>query len=156
MNKYFIIIFLFLSLIVNAQKMGKVDSIDISYILSCEDFQEIKQFVLDKGQTRTYCNMYNNNPYYEFNDRVELYLNSVVQFPKKEDVKKPDTYDTIVILIWNVERNYPFRYTHMKEDASTKKIYLIPSDLGDTSKSIEARRNGMKRYITNIQKEVRQ
>lgn len=65
MSKFLIVIFLFFSLITNAQKMEKVDPIDISDMLSYEDFQKIKQFVLNKGQTRSYCSMYNDNPYYE-------------------------------------------------------------------------------------------
>lgn len=156
MNKKLITIFFFFSLIANAQKMEKVDPIDISYMLSYEDFQEIKQFVLDKGQTRTYCNMYNNNPYYELKDSVELYLNPVIQFPKKEDAKKPDTYNTILIVIYNKKEDNSFRPIRIdiEADKTTKTVYL--TSYWDTKESMKLKEDKFREYIHNILTEVKQ
>jgi hypothetical protein len=130
------------------------EPIDISEILSYKEFQEIKQFILNKGLTKTYCNMYNDNPYYEFGEGIELYLNPIVQFPKEEDMKKPDTYKTIVIVIWSKKENYPYGYTDLVEDTNTGKVYLSP--YWDTEESMKYKESKLGGCIENILKEIRQ
>ncbi len=48
--------------------MNKHGHITVSDLLSPDNFERIKNFILKKGFARTYCNMYNNNPYYQFAD----------------------------------------------------------------------------------------
>lgn len=98
MKKYITLITIFIYTIMsNAQNNERPEPINISNILFYDQFQAIKQFVVDQGQTRTYCQMYNNNPYYEFrdgnNDRIELYLDPILQFLNEEDKGNPNRYD---------------------------------------------------------------
>ena len=45
-----------------------------SSVLTVENFLYIRRFVLSKGQRQTYCNMFNDNPFYPFSS-FNLYLN---------------------------------------------------------------------------------
>lgn len=42
-------------------------------MLSVNNFQAIKRFILQRGDRQTYCNMYNQNPHYAFNG-FDVYL----------------------------------------------------------------------------------
>lgn len=69
--------------------------------LTKADFESIVKFVLDQGQTRTYCNMYNDNPYYSI-EGFNIYLNPIhqtISFFKKENLseRKVSYYNIIVI-----------------------------------------------------------
>lgn len=157
MKKYivFLVILLTFTVMSNAQNKDKFNPINISDILSYNEFQEIKQFVLDEGQTQTYCNRYNDNPYYLFNmDKkhgkyvIKLYLNPILQFPLQP--KNPEAYDEIYIS--------PFV---INEKSETREIYLIPSsnemyNIEDNSRiSIKDQINIASEYINIILKEIR-
>lgn len=47
---------------------------EITSILSVKEFEEIKTFILSNGDQLTFCNMYNDNPHYDFGD-FDAYLN---------------------------------------------------------------------------------
>ncbi len=53
------------------------DCRDITASLSVEEFEEVKEFILEHGDREVYCNLYNNNPHYAF-DRFDAYLNPEV------------------------------------------------------------------------------
>ncbi|CAF1080102.1 unnamed protein product [Adineta steineri] len=64
--------------------------------MTATQFTTIKQYILLKGDRRTYCNMYNDNPHLLFGT-YHIYLNpSVGQFNINCDPNKSD-FDTIVI-----------------------------------------------------------
>ena len=83
---------------------------DISEILSKDDFEKIVQFVLDNGDRKTYCNMYNNNPHYKI-DKFDIYLNPVSQlinFTKDRLSFLVHDYDEITIMDYNSSYLYYF------------------------------------------------
>lgn len=47
---------------------------DITQKLSVENFESLKNFILQNGDKATYCNMYNENPHYSY-DSFNVYLN---------------------------------------------------------------------------------
>lgn len=50
------------------------DFLDITHMLSYNDFEKIKTFILSNGDRETFSNMYNDNPHYSFTG-FETYLN---------------------------------------------------------------------------------
>jgi hypothetical protein len=81
---------------------------DLSGILSKNDFEEIMQFILDKGDRMTYCQMYNNSPHYALED-FHIYLNPVSQWINLwgHDLSYAvSDYDEIVIQDWNTPQIY--------------------------------------------------
>jgi hypothetical protein len=74
-------------------------------VLSVENFQRIKEFILKNGDRRTYCNMYNHNPHYEFGT-FHVYLNpeggqsNINCDPDRSD------FDEIIIQDWDTESIY--------------------------------------------------
>lgn len=69
------------------------------------NFDLIKKFILEKGEFRTYCNMYNNNPYYKFND-LEFYLNPSHGSKNINCDPKLSDFDEIVIRNSNSDKMY--------------------------------------------------
>lgn len=47
---------------------------DITPMITTQEFEDIKSFILNNGDRRTYCNKYNSNPHYSF-DGFDVYLN---------------------------------------------------------------------------------
>ena len=74
-------------------------------VLSVENYQRIKDFILKNGDRKTYCNMYNNNPHYEFGT-FHAYLNPEGgQININCDPEKSD-FDELIIQDWNTDRIY--------------------------------------------------
>lgn len=153
MNKYLAILLFFFSITMNAQDMKQPDPIDISNILSFDEFQEIKKFILDKEQTKTYGNMYNDNPYYSFDNNVNVYLNPIRQFVQESKINDPNEYDEICIQIMEKAKDYPYQYTFIKEDRINKKVSIIP--YYDTEDTMKDRKQKIGKYINQILLEVR-
>lgn len=130
--------------------------IEVTKLISIKEFIIIKNFILKKAQTMTYCNMYNNNPYYKFAN-FNVYLNPDVGQknincdPKLSDFNeiviqnfkdKESIYYPIFICRkgdkkqFNISSNYPFK------EGNT---YLSTTYL-EQAGSI----NGMKNNLKNI------
>ena len=145
------IILLTLSIMTNAQHKDSPQPINISDTLSYDQFQEIKQFILDKGQTRTYCNMYNNNPYYAFegeSEIIDLYLNPIVQILPETDLKTVDKYNVIVLKVQDVMNTYVNIYANSK----TKEVYL--TSYYDTEQSLKEKASKIAQYTECILTEI--
>jgi len=67
--------------------------------MTATQFAVIKQYILLKGDRRTYCNMYNDNPHLVFGTR-DVYLNPAVGQYISSDPKQSD-FNTIVIQDWS-------------------------------------------------------
>lgn len=103
----------------------------ITQSLSTPQFENIKSFILEHGDRRTYCNKYNDNPHYAF-DGFDVYLNPEIGQanincdPEISDfnelvIHDPDSepqYYTIMIIRkgdFGNEDNY-YTYIGMQED----------------------------------------
>lgn len=64
--------------------------IDVTSVLPSAEFGKIKKFILEKGGTMTYCNMYNDNPYYRFGNFDVFLSPSVGQFNINCDPRRSD------------------------------------------------------------------
>ena len=76
MNRLYLA-FIFLILISCSKKEDEPtsnDFRDITELLSTDEFELLKSFIINNGDREVYCNMYNNNPHYSF-DGFEAYLN---------------------------------------------------------------------------------
>jgi glycyl-tRNA synthetase alpha subunit len=81
---------------------------DINGILSKNDFEEIVQFILNNGDGKIYCQMYNNNPHYALED-FHIYLDPVSQWInfRWDDLSySVSDYNKIVIEDWNSPHRY--------------------------------------------------
>lgn len=153
MYKYFIYILLFLPLTISAQTKKKPEPKDISEILSFKDFQQIKKFILDKGEISIYSSKYSHTPSYRIEEDIMLYLNPIVQIPKKEELADSDIYNTLVIQMWNAEGDYPFMYTFIEENRELKKVFISP--YYDTEETLSQRKEKIGKYIAKILEKIR-
>lgn len=124
------------------------EKIDLTDILSYTEYIVLKQFILDQGQIETYCNMYNDNPFYQFKNRVSLYLNPKHQFPTLEEAKEMHTYNSMT---FRLPEEYTIRYININEDNVAQKVYyyLVKRDLDKEDKLDEVRTDlrGIKEVI---------
>ena len=93
---------------------------DITNILSKQNFVDIAQFILDNGSTGTYSNMYNNNPYYSYQD-LDIYLNPInqfIEFIKSDTPPIVTNYNGILI------RDINSRYTYYEIKLLGEKVLI--------------------------------
>lgn len=155
MKKYIIQILIFFATISYAQT-SKPNPIDITDILSYKQFEQIEEFILTKGDTQTYCNMYNDNPHYRINN-IDLYLNPTFQLLFKDTKEIKDSvkdefeiYNTLVLRIWDDReyKEYPFRYTFIRGNKDSQKVYLEP--YWDTNETMNKRHSKIWKYLLEI------
>ena len=101
MNKLFVLISIIISFncYSNTNPVRRnMTFIDISKILSVNEFEKIKNFILKKGDRQTYRNFDNDNPHYGFNG-FEVFLASDIgqknirNDPAKSDFNELTIYD---------------------------------------------------------------
>ena len=95
----------------DSQFIGSVPEIERgdSSLLTVRNFHNIKEFILKYGDKETYCNMYNNNPHYEF-EEFHVYLHpDIGQLNINCDPEKSD-FDDIVVRT----SNPVYRSCHIK------------------------------------------
>jgi len=100
--------------------------IEITDILSAQEFEKIKTFILKKGDGRTYRNMDNYNPHYHFDD-FHVYLNSEIGSKNINNDPKISDFNEITIHDWN-EAAFGIQYYTIKivrkGDAKNTLIYV--------------------------------
>ena len=69
------------------------------------EFRAIRDFILRKGDRRTYCNMFNRNPHYSF-DGFEAYLHPDVGQRNINCEPALSGFDRIVIQDWSASEIY--------------------------------------------------
>jgi len=74
--------------------------IEITDLLSVEEFEKIRNFILTKGDRRTYRNFDSNNPHYHFND-FHAYLNSEIGQKNINNDPEISDFNEITIHDWN-------------------------------------------------------
>jgi len=73
---------------------------EITDFLSVKEFEKIKNFILKKGDGRTYRNMDNYNPHYHFDD-FHVYLNSAIGQKNINNDPKISDFNEITIHDWD-------------------------------------------------------
>ena len=88
-------------------------------VLTSENFARIRQFILDQGRRATYCNMYNNNPYFPFTG-FAMYLNPTDQRNINCEIGKSE-FPTLVVRTRGPGPNRSW-YVHLSKDDGRLRI----------------------------------
>ena len=88
-------------------------------VLTVAHFARIQKFILDKGKRRTYCNMFNNNPCWEFPD-FNAYLNP----PDQRNINCEIGKSAFDILVIQVTKPGPTRYWDITLDRTTNGLRI--------------------------------
>ena len=127
-------------------------NIDITHLLSFEQFENIKKFVLNQGQTQIWSSRYGSRPYYKLGNIVLFLRFSDSRFsdsPSIPDMNNPNTYDMIELGMRNPPQDYQFRYTYITADKEAKKVYLSPYG-EEAVESMQLRYRTIGKYLTEI------
>jgi hypothetical protein len=88
-------------------------------VLTVGNFVRIRQFILDQGQRRTYCNMFNHNPHWPF-EEFNAYLNPPDQRNMNCELGLSE-FNTLVIQADGVG---PTQYWHITLDSSSNSLCI--------------------------------
>ncbi|TET38025.1 MAG: hypothetical protein E3J72_04130 [Planctomycetota bacterium] len=88
-------------------------------ILKVANFVRIRDFILGQGRRQTYCNMFNNNPYWGFSD-FNAYLNPPDQGNINCEIGKSE-FNNLVI---QVTAPAPFRYWDIQFDQTGNRLHV--------------------------------
>ncbi|MGL5274432.1 hypothetical protein [Myroides sp.] len=155
-EKCYIILLVLFSLISNAQQINKVSNKDVTDIISYTEYVEIKQFILDQRKRRTYCNMYNDNPFYEFKDSIEVYLDpswSNFSINLLDKIEEWD-YSKLVIRKWELS-DHRLTYINVTGDNENKRMYLH-MDYYNTEEVVSLAKQVLKDYVRSILEEIKE
>ena len=132
---------------------------DISSLLSVNEFEEIKDFILEKGNKMTYRNIDSNNPHYKFNNCDVFLAADVVNInndPKISDFNQLTIvdwdsniryYGIVIIRKGDLNANKAWITKEMKE----KRVYLVDN----YNKGLELMKANLPNYIKQVKKEVK-
>lgn len=153
--KFFIFSLFLVSFFMNAQIHFTSKKISLA------KFETIKNFILDKGNTKTYRNFDNNNPHYEMDD-YDIYLGSDIgQKNINNDPKKSDFNELIVVpKIKNYGTNLTFIAVR-KGDLKSKKNWLTKTMKegnvyveNQKNKTLQKIEDGVQTFLNNFYIEV--
>jgi hypothetical protein len=88
-------------------------------VLTVRSFERIQRFILNEGQRRTYCNKFNNNPYWAFTD-FNVYLNPPDQRNINCEIGRSEFNDLVV----QVSRTGPTRYWNIHLDKEKRELQI--------------------------------
>lgn len=114
-----------------------------------ENLNLIKEFILEKGDRQTYCNMFNNNPHYSF-DGVDAYLNPSPSGPENHPQYNidcdpaPSDFNILVL------KTADFQYYLIYSPSDTDSLKIITPWRRLSFKSKKQARNHFHRIIMYI------
>lgn len=131
---------------------------EISDIVSFKDFEQMKEFILEKGDKMTYRNFDNNNPHYKLSN-FDLFLGSDVGQKNIYNDPKISDFNQLTITDRSADIKYYEIIIVRKGDLKAKKdwikkgmdeeqIYLVDV----YSKGLKLMRNNLSSYLKQIKK----
>ncbi|MDD7887663.1 hypothetical protein [Flavivirga sp. 57AJ16] len=128
--------------------------------IDTNEFEEIKNFILNNGDKMTYRNIDSNNPHYKF-ENCDAFLNSDIGQKNINNDQKISDFNELTIRDWNSDIKYYhliiIRKGSLKEHKSWVKkgmeedqIYLV--DVYD--EGLQLMKNNLTDYLKQIKKEI--
>ncbi len=124
--------------------------IKINDALNSHDFEQIRSYIFEKGDRKTYCPHYIDNPHYQMEeDNIEIFMN-----PAVVDTKQTNEIDYPVMYIVARGNRTPFNYYLYLADS--RDIYLYDYNKLLTNKSVrEEILVEMNSILKDIKKEMK-
>lgn len=159
---FFIIVILF-----SCTEKDRISSSDdfrkINDLMSVQDFEDIKSYILTNGDRQTYCNIYNNNPHYSFSG-FESYLNPEIGQANINCDTEISDFNEIAIRDQNSMPIYYHILVVRNGDLENDKIDLSSYDgvsegnvylLKDDNYNIDTLRNDLVKYINVMKNSIK-
>lgn len=103
-------------------------------VLTVENFIKIRNFVIDQGETMTYCNMFNDNPTFQINETARIFLNPSSQ--KYIDCKAPKE-EFVEIIVFEEYPEIKYFCLYMIQNKLQLMDYRKNNDLKNTKTALE-------------------
>lgn len=133
---------------------------DVSNLVSYNEFEQIKNFILEKGDKKTYRNFDGDNPHYKFGN-FDVFLGADIG--QRNITNDPDISDfnQLTIMDWKSEFTYTkviiVREGDIKnnkqwilEGMEEGKVYLVHVHNGE----INILKNNLSKYLEKIREEI--
>lgn len=147
-------------LIENNKYNLRMNYTNISNLLSVEEFEKIKRFILNKGDRKTYRNFDNDNPHYELMN-FDLFLGADIgqrninndpeisdfnQLTIADEHSEIRYYELIIVRKGDVKALKSWIRSGMKEE----EVYLVDF----YGKGLEMMKNNIKGYLKQLNKKI--
>lgn len=118
--------------------------------LSVTQFEHIKSFILDRGDRRTYCNKYNQNPHYAF-DEFDVYLNPDIG--QRNINCDPEISDFNELVIHDSDSDPQYYTIHIlkKGDAENEDIIAYPGMQENNTYLMNDDKDDLNAMLANVQ-----
>ncbi|MBT6567328.1 MAG: hypothetical protein HON19_00270 [Flavobacteriales bacterium] len=137
-----------------------MDFTNITYLITLEEFEKTKEFILEKGDKMTYRNYDNNNPHYKFPD-FDVFLGADIGQRNINNDPKISNFNQLTISDWNSDIRYYELIIVRKGDIKTKKarikkgmneerVYLVDV----YGKGLELMEKKLSNYLKQIKTEI--
>lgn len=134
---------------------------DVSNLISYNEFEQIKKFILEKGDKKTYRNFEGDNPHYKFGTFDVFFGADIGQRNITNDPNVSD-FNELTIADWETEDTYTeliiVRDGDLKNDKEwimdgmkEGKVYLVDVRNGE----INILKNNLSKYLEKIRKGIK-
>ncbi len=136
---------------------------NIRDMISIQDFEDIKAYILTNGDRQTYCNIYNESPHYSFSG-FETYLNPEIGQKNINCDTSISDFNEIVIRDQSSIPKYYYILVVRNGDLDNEKIDLSPYDgvcegniylLKNDDYNLDSMKNNIVKYINVLKSSIR-
>ena len=131
---------------------------DISFIFSKDNFEDLHTFILENGDTETYCSMYNDNPHFSL-EGFDVYLNPEIGQSNINCDPEISKFNVLVIRDWDAEPQYYHMLLVRKGDLDNELILIsIPEGVREEKvyllnykeSDLDSLENKVQNYLSEI------
>lgn len=147
-SRYVLVLFLFISSMhVYSAEVANNNYIKVNNILSFFEFEELRSYVWENGDRKTYCPNYDDNPHYTLvEDETEIYFN-----PTVESESLSDSDYNVMYIVTQLKGN-PFNYyLYLNKDGN---VYLYDYKNNIASEQLKIEILGRLREVISAFKNV--
>jgi hypothetical protein len=133
----------------NTQTNAYGDFAELSDLISLNEFEQIKSFVLKKGDRQTYRNIDNNNPHFKFKN-FHVYLGSDIGQKNLNNDPALSDFNQLVIYDHDALINYYEVIMVRKGDVKIQKSWLQAGMQESHLYLLVSRNNEMEKMLSNL------
>ncbi|MDC1285301.1 hypothetical protein N8Z33_01290 [Flavobacteriaceae bacterium] len=133
---------------------------DVTELISSEEFERVKEFVLKNGGKMTYRNFDSNNPHYKFSN-CDVYFGADVGQKNINNDPKISDFNQLTIADWDSDIRYyeliivrkgdlKVEKTWIEEGMKEQYVYLVDV----YGKKLELMRKSLTNYLMQIKEEI--
>lgn len=124
---------------------------DVSDLISYDEFEQIKNFILEKGDKKTYRNFDGNNPHYKFGT-FDVFLGADIGQRNINNDPNISDFNQLTIMDWKSEYTYTELIIVRDGDLKNNKKWILEGMEEGKVYLVDVRNNGISNLKNNLPK----